>query len=329
MLTGYNKLVFLTTFNKNLFMRIITLFFLVSLFCISVKAEETISSYRPSVIQFNRLTDDTLDLFIQKYGKDSLLRKIDKCISKSKELLKAYNRYNSDVELAFKFNGVNNHFALGLDSFIMVDDKDIKGHFTRSYGKIIGDTAFVRESVSNVDKKDIYNLFVQSMYTKQGRAGLAIFCNDFSITNKMLDTLYKSFDYYSKSIQLEYYWTFVEFDRNCGNNENKSAGYKTQVFNKLYKTYSLNKIATDTATITPKNMVERSLSNSLELFALGLYGKDITLKNNAKDIVYFLTLQLNDGGWQEYNVNGQYAKFKPTFYGLWALLELREEIRKL
>ncbi|MFN8237717.1 MAG: hypothetical protein U0T77_06065 [Chitinophagales bacterium] len=310
-------------------MRIITLFFLVALSWLSVKAEESVSSYKPNVIQFNRLTDDTLDLFIQKYGKDSLLRQMDKRINKSIELLKAYNRYNSDVELALKFNGINNHFKLGIDSFIAIDEKDIKGNYSRSYGKIVGDTAFVRESVSKVDKKQVYDLFLQSMYTKQGRAGLAIFCNEFNISKKMLDTLSKSFDYYSKSIQLEYYWTFTEFDRNCGNNDNNSATYKNEIFKKLYKTYSLNKIATDTSTITPKNMIEHSLSNSLELFALGLYGKDITLKNNAKDIVYFLTLQLNDGGWQEYNVNGQYAKFKPTFYGLWALLELREEIRKL
>lgn len=310
-------------------MRIITLFFLVSACFLTVNAEETISSYKPNVIQFNRLTDDTLDIFIQKYGKDSLLRMIDKSIYKTKELLKAYNRYNSDIELALKFNGVNKHFNLGLDSFIMIDEKLVKKNFTKSYGKIIGDTAFVRESVSNVDKKNIYGLFVQSMYTKQGRSGLAVFCNEFNISGKMLDTLYKSFDYYSKSIQLEYYWTFAEFDRDCGTKENNSAAYKTQIFNKLNKVYNLGKIASDTSTITAKNMVERSLSNSLELFALGLYGKDITLKNNAKDIVYFLTLQQTDGGWQEYNVNGQYAKFKPTFYGLWALLELREEIRKL
>ncbi|MBK9328182.1 MAG: hypothetical protein IPM95_02480 [Sphingobacteriales bacterium] len=310
-------------------MRIISLLFLVSFSCFIVKAEESVSFYKPAVVQFNRLTDDTLDVFIKQYGKDSLLRKIDQHIYKSKELLKAYNRYNSDVELALKFNGVNKHFNLGLDSFIMIDENQIQKNFTKSYGKIIGDTAFVKASAAEIDKKNIYNLFLQSMYTKQGRSGLAVFCNEFVITDKMLDTLYKSFDYYSKSIQLEYYWTFVEFNRDCGNKENNSAAYKTQIYNKLNKVYSISKIATDTAAIIPKNMVERSLSNSIEFFALGLYGKDITLKKNAKDIVYFLSLQLSDGGWQEYNANGQYAKFKPTFYGLWALLELREEIRKL
>jgi hypothetical protein len=220
--------------------------------------------------------------------------------------------------------------------FPQIIDKLNKG-IDRVYGTMLGNTKegilFIEEAKKN--KIDFNKVFVNDVYKTEVRNGFYIFCNYAdAIKESSLDTFYKAALIYPNNIRNEFYYALAEFDRNCGNEINNSKYYKDLLYNKMKEDMSLENALTDTTQLNSMNASKFSLTDKYRFFAYSLYAKNFDIKNNQKEVIYFLSSQNKvDGGFKEYNLDSNSkeskSKIEPTFYAFWALLELREQINAL
>lgn len=295
-------------------------------------AQDSSNLYKPSVLEFKHLTDDTLQVFIKNYGKDSLVKLISQRIDAAHKLIKMYNNNIKDETLFLKLKGINEYFKLGLDSFLVFNFTFSPNNYIRIYNKCYGDTADTYKNVkalNNYSKPEVLKMFVEYMYKPEGRLAFSSFCNVYNFSDKIIDTFSTGISYYPVYNQLEYFYSVSEYARNCATESNKAAEYRKKLFDRLYNKFSLQKITSDTTTLTNANYKQLTLTNGLELLATGLYGGDITINSHARDVIYLLTLQRSEGGWPANNSEASGITIVPTVYGYWALLQIREQLKKM
>jgi hypothetical protein len=314
----------------------ILLFIIYSTLNLSI-AEDNVE-YKQIPINFDKIENDTLDKHIISKGKKSVLKDLDSIVLKLSNLIKFSTQNIKTEEIAFQLKGVNSYYKLGMDSSLFFDNNiNLDSTIGRVYNIISGDTNDVKNQVEKVkqNKDDFYELICENIYKDGFRKALYTYCNyiDF-IDARYLDTLYKAALIYPNIIRNEYYYALAEFDRNCGNAQNNAAFYKTQLYNKMKEDMSLEKALTDTNTLSALNASKYILTPKYQFFAYSLYAKNFDIKNNQKEVIYFLSSQnKQDGGFREYNLDKAEktinSKIEPTFYAFWALLELREQINAL
>jgi hypothetical protein len=314
----------------------ILIFIIYSTFNFSI-AEDNVE-YKQNSIKFNRIENDTLDAFITINGKNNFLSKIDSNIYNIKNLIKFSTNNINSVDIAFQLKSINQFFNLNIDSFLVFNEEIIlDSTIDRCYKLLIGDTTDVKNQIEKIkqNKDEFYKFICENIFKYGFRKALYTYCNyiDF-IDARYLDTLYKAALIYPNDVRNEYYYALAEFDRNCGNAQNNAAFYKTQLYNKMKEAMSLEKALTDTNTLSALNASNYILTPKYQFLAFSLYAKNFDIKNNQKEIIYFLSSQnKEDGGFREYNLEKAEktinSKIEATFYAFWALLELREQINAL
>ncbi len=312
------------------------MFFIFAVNVLSI-AEENLE-YKQIPIKFENIKVDSLDSYISKNGKLKFLNMMDSTISKVKSLIKHSTLNIKQTEIAIQLKGINDKFKLNIDSFLIFDSfLNVDSSIGRNYGKIYGNTEMGLIIVKAIKEEniDFNKLFVEEVFKTDVRNGLYVFCNYLdNIKESSLDTLYKAALIYPNVVRNEYYYALAEFDRNCGNAQNNAAFYKTQLYNKMKEDMSLEKALTDTNKLSAINASKYILTPKYQFFAYSLYAKNFDIKNNQKEVIYFLSSQnTQDGGFREYNLEkaekNVNSKIEPTFYAFWALLELREQINAL
>lgn len=306
-------------------------------FSLSITKSEDKFDYKQSTIKFEHITLDTLDNLIAKNGKKAFLQNLDSNISKLTYLIKFSTQNIRDEKVAFQLIGLNKHFNLKIDSFLTFSEHlGMDKNIDRVYGKMLGNTNEGIEFIELAKKNnvDFNKVFVNDVYKSEVRNGFYIFCNYVdAMKESSLDTFYKASLIYPNIVRNEFYFALAEFDRNCGNETNNSKHYKDLLYNKMKNDMSLEKALTDTNSINTVNAAKYTLTDKYRFFAYSLYAKNFDIKNNQKEVIYFLSSQNKiDGGFKEYNIDiGKESKseIEPTFYAFWALLELREQINAL
>ncbi len=296
-------------------------------------------SYKASAINFKHIAPDTLDVLIKKIGKDSVLKTLDLRIKNAAMFVKYGTNKLKDIIAAQELYAFNKHFKLNMESsfdFTNIPGKvfgDSTGSSIKLYGKRYGDTAEAVQQINllNNSDRDANQTMMTYMYTPGGRLGLATYCDLIkkNISSALFDTLYKGALLYTNEIRNEFYFTITEFDKTCGNSDNASAYYRKQLYEKTVPIFSLTTALKDTTTLTALNYKKYKLNNRYKFLAYSLYAKDFDIKKHQEDVIYFLTSQDKLGGFREFNIISERPTIEPTIYGLWALLELKEQIKEL
>ena len=137
-------------------------------FSISISKSEDKFEYKQSSIKIEHITSDTLDNLIAKSGKKAFLQKLDSNISKLTYQIKFSTQNTRNEKVAFQIIGLNQHFNLKIDSFLVfpqIIDKLNKG-IDRVYGTMLGNTKegilFIEEAKKN--KIDFNKVFVNDVY---------------------------------------------------------------------------------------------------------------------------------------------------------------------
>lgn len=302
-----------------------------------ISAEE-VEELKQVSIKFDRLEADTLDSYVAKNGKNKLLNLFDTTISKLNFLIKNSTQNIKEVGVAFQLKALNKHFSLNMDSFLLFNPSlNVDSGMNRVYGILLGNTKQGIEFITEAKKNnfDFNKIFINEVFNSDVRNGLYIFCNYLEdVKQSSLDTLYKAALIYPNEIRNEFYYALIEFDRNCGNATNNSKYYKDLLYSKMKDAMSLERALKDTSTINTLNYTQYLLTPKYQFLAYSLYAKNFDIKANQKEIIYFLSSQNKvDGGFKEFSIEQTdkpvKSKVEPTFYALWALLELREQINAL
>jgi len=301
-------------------------------------SEKTPTSYKADPIIFNRLEADTLDNLINRIGKDSVLHLLDKRIKNATEIVKGNIARIRNEITAPELICLNKHFKLGIDSFLVfaqeVEYKELafvlydEKIFPKDYKDIEN---FINQQKKN---KELLDLMYKNIHHLGGKTGIIFYCNIISdiITENTMDSIYKIALFYPENMRNDYYFTLAQYDKSCGNDKIKSAYYKKQLYDTLYTSSNLITALTDTNEINNLTYLKYQLAPKYEFFAYSLYAHDFDIKNNQKEVIYFLTSQNKYGGFKPLNIVDEQQMqhgAESTVYGLWALLELRTQIDKL
>ncbi|MCB0511059.1 MAG: hypothetical protein KDC72_00780 [Bacteroidetes bacterium] len=318
--------------------KIYLLSLLITVFLFQSKAEEY-EFYKPNVRTFERLEADTLDNLIAKIGKDSLIHLLDKRIINAKEVVKGWTHSISSELTILELMALNKQFILALDSFYDFRQEynysDLpfrlyeQNKKTKDYSEIAN---YIKTTISK-DKNELLVLMYKNIFHLGGKLGFVGYCDIVMpiLNNETLDTLYKLALIYPENSRIDFYYMLTQFDKDCGTKDIQSADYRKKLYNSIYPALNLCTAFTDTNEINSINSIKYNLAPKYHLFALGLYAHDFDIKNNQKEIIYFLTSQGDSGEFKDFNIADNSIKVGPnsTVYGLWSLIELREQIDKL
>lgn len=265
---------------------------------------------------------DTMDKFLKAYGKDSLLHLIKDRVSDAQAAVKRSLNLLADQLITMEVQLLNQHYKLGYD-----DQKyfsDTRGFFMHLYDVNSASPANFIDTAKfrNIPAESFYDVlgrYIPDRFARIGICGLSPYLN---IGPDWIDSLNQYSGRLNNFGRIELYYTFAEYVRNNPGKNPNAVKYKKALFDELYKDNNLSRLfgADESA-----DKLDRSgLLDPFSFMAYGLYGNDITLKQNGRDIMYLLSLQMKDGSWRL--VNGMGADASVSIYGLWSLLELRDKL---
>lgn len=314
--------------NKNNMKKIFyTLLFFLFVSNIS-SAKSTIKSY----------PTDTIQKFIDIYGKDSLISLVEDKINLTTQFV--YNRRDNieeQKEIVYLML-VSRKFDLGLDTLMSFNDSNGKIPFTYlysiGYGKMANqlsqDIANLEEAISlgqYTAKEYIQNIGRLNFDNYYARNSFSNFCNVFG--NEMIPILdsfliyYRSADVFGK---FDVMLNFATVAHNCP----KLGKYFKESFDENYKKYNLPKIANDTMFYDHIDEYQ-SFRLPIEVVTYALYSNMYSINDFQADLMYLLNFQnKQDGGWYPYK-NGSIKRSdgEMTIFVLWLLCEFREGLLKL
>ena len=293
-------------------------------------------TFKPNSIHFNRLEQDTLDSFIHKVGKDSVLHFLDNKIFQAKEILKKTVGAIKNEPTALELILLNKHFKLGLDSFLIFSPNIVIENFSYVlYNErlLSNNYRYTSDFIKQQSQDSVSNLMYKNIHNNYGKISLIVYCEQLhNIVNpKMIDSIYQTSLNYPINMRNDFYFLLIEYDKNCGRDQLKIKEFRKKLFEINYNNLNLGKVLSDTSEFNNLNYQNYKLMPSYQLLAYSLYAYDFDIKKHQKEVIYFLNSQSKLGGFKEFNL----AKFENIsnpenmVYGLWSLLELREQIGKL
>jgi hypothetical protein len=281
--------------------------------------------------KFKPFPADTVQKFIKKYGKDSLVHLLDERIAKAQRYVSLQHINMRDNFVAMETKLYSKHFGLGLDTLDFTSTYT-SGLIYKLYGNFYGDE---QAHVKNLEqmksqKLDLMQLFYQNMTSVYGRTGFTTLCKHVDTPAEALDTLYKYRVVLTGGDKIQHYWVFAEYNKNCHDKHPKIDEYQKSFYSELYKTYNFRQILVKGDTLTKTNSEIINLYYPARVLAYGLYSNEVSLENQGDNLMYLLHLQNNsDGGWPIYNEAYRQGNINASVYGLWALCEFREKVKAL
>ena len=314
----------------------------------SVPADSTLAP-KPAAVQISRLfPEDTVGRFITKFGKDSLLKVIDQSIRKGENfILGNGEKLFYDYSL-LEFMLVAKHFNLRI-SYNEIDTTRFDYDDYRLYDLYFGNLDKMKYTIDSAKaagvnlteslKKNFEYDYVKNM--------IAIYCEKFSVDKELMDKLFTHTNTLHINDKMYNYWRFVELNRNCEDTLVNTRAYQHKLFTELYAQNNLKACYLDTfpktknaERLNPKLLDENtpkpreleifsSKFNPMKLLAYALYGNDVNLQHYSENLIYLLDAQHKDGSWSSAKKFNYFdSDMKSTIYGLWALAEFRDRLRK-
>lgn len=279
---------------------------------------------------FKPSPEDTVNKFIKNYGKDSLIQLLDIRIKDAEKWVN-YNSKEMYVQNTYaEMILISRHFNLGLDTLPFFNYFD-SSKINSLYGKYFGDTLQFTPIIdkSTEINKDFGNVIINDIKNPRTRAILAVLCSHFPLSEIIIDSFYSTSKQFTIQDKILSYFQLSEIQRKCGNSINLVNQHKNSLFKEIYAKNNLEQLLLVKREYSDAYISEFNLELPIQIIALGLYGKDITLAKNGKELMYLLKTQNSDFGWRTYNSVKFESEINSSFYGLWALCEFREQLQKL
>lgn len=282
--------------------------------------------------------EDTLQVFIKNYGKDSLLKLIDERIAltqKAFSLFKENKHLNSDLQTEYVL--IQKHF-LNINDTLFFDD--VFSNYVSSF--MLYDTIYglpdnmlnnildtLRKS-GNASKLLIDNIGDGTLLLS------ASFCSVLSESdiNKFLDTIirFNKDNLIEKKLLL--FRSIANIDNKCHSSivEKYEHDYYEELYKKCsYPAYFKNILKYEKLISEGKMKmyVEEEFSNYLRFVTYATYANQINLKSHSNDLMQVLFLQtMPFGYWQSDYTKKEDGLLSSTIYGYWTLLQFRELLIK-
>lgn len=310
---------FISTYTKVLFMCLI--FFKLS------------SGYAAStdvpLKDFTKYSRDTLYKFTKKYGKDSLINILNTRILNA---VKYININYDKIYLSEDINkivAVSKKFNLGFDTLIFPkysQEENIYQLYEFKEGCVKQINSLI-DSLSKTNP-DWDKLMFENIENEMSRNVSVVLGGSIKTVNPAyFDSIFSKFTNVSSKDFIFPYWWFTQFAYNYPAQAKVPLIYKDKIFKAYYNEYNFNKCIVK-YNQTYKNSIKLgdvNINNEIMLLAYGLYGKNITLKNNGAELFYILTLQdKNEFGWQNTFATNYTNSPITSFYALWSLCEYRK-----
>lgn len=315
----------------------------------SVQADTAVSKKTDS-LQVSRLfPEDTVSRFINKFGKDSLLKVIDQRIAKGENfILENGDKLFYDYTL-LEFVLIAKHFKLRVN-YTEIDTTHFGIHSYRLYDINYGNVKMLYDILDSLksSKANILDSLKMNFFDNYVKNVIVNYCDKFTVDKELMDKLYS----YTNTLRLDdkiyNYWRFAQFNRKCEDVIVNTKDYQERLFRDLYAQNNLKAFYLDTfpktknaEMLNPKYLDEntpkpkelevfKSKYNPIKLLAYALYGNDVSLEHYSDNLMYLLDAQQpKDGSWSAAKKFNYFdSDMRSTIYGLWALAEFRDRLRK-
>ena len=272
---------------------------------------------------------DTIDVFIRNYGKDSLIKKIDKTLKQSVLWMNTHVQNMNNATEINKLFAISKKFKLGFDTIFIPEyrlNESIYQLYEFKEGAVLQNSITLdslKKTNANIQKL----MFDNINYEISRNSCVTLLDTNTKINVAYFDSIYtKYFDVNDKDF-IQPYWIFTQFAKNIPNQSKVPIIYKNKIFSKIYKTYNLSKSVNgynmQINKISSQNVI--NMQQPIIVLAYGLYGGNLTLKNSAANLFYLLqTINKNgENGWQENQGSYLNNDIKTTMHAIWSLCEYK------
>lgn len=278
---------------------------------------------------------DTVQKFIKKYGKDSLVNLIDSRIQKAvKAMVSVYDEIY-DVRKINEFYSITKEYELHpLDTLKFSkynSGEEIFQLYEYKYTDI-PETLRIIDSIRKLNLPEekiqqdlLYYLDLQNSVKSVAISVLPVIGGDFIAPNApYFDSLYNRFSSNTKEIY-DLYWWFAQFEKNYPNNNTVPIKYKNTIYNYMYKYYNFKN---SIKVYKKDNTQEINITSIAKVLGYALYGNNITIKTNGSDLMYLLAFQNNQNLWSPMfpNANESQNYAETTLYAIWALCQFKDQL---
>lgn len=278
------------------------------------------------------ISNDTINAFVKKYSKDSLINRIDNTIKNAVLWMNGNVQYMNNASEINKLYAISKKFKLGFDTLYIPQYKvneSIYQLYEFKEGAILQNSKIL-DSLKKANANIQQLMFDNIDYEMSRNSSVVLLDTSANINTAYFDTIYaKYFDVNSKDF-IQAYWIFTQFAINFPKQSKVPITYKNKVFSKLYKMYNLTKVASNYNQQLIKNSTQNifNIQQPIVVLAYGLYGGNITLKNNGADLFYLLQTINNKGNaWQE-NIDILLNNdIKTTMYAIWCLCQFKNQLQ--
>lgn len=281
---------------------------------------------------------DTLQTFIQNYGKDSLLKLIDTRILLAKNAVIKYSVIeNENIEIKSEDLNIKKFFSDSKDTSI------IRYTFSNYIEKLLFldtvNSLSVNKwnSITNIIKKSKNpgKLLRDSINNTMELFVLTAYLCPYLQTNIVLDNTKPYQDLFDEKLieeKLFIYRYIAMIDKNC--HDSKWEEYKNDYFNALYKRCSYLEYFKNLSNFEKLNFggemkmymdTNEEYNNYLRFVTYSVYANNINLKDHSNDLMQVLFSQtIPFGYWLADYVKKEDGLLSSTIYGYWTLLQFRE-----
>ena len=310
----------------------------------NISAIKQVEDRTLSFDKYRYFPEDTVIRFINKYGKDSLAKLIDKRISNAEEyILKNYDKIKYD-NTTLEYILVAGHFKLNID-YKLIDTFNFTGKQLRLYDLSFGnlqETIRIIDAIRASGRNMIDTLMSQSI--ESIRYAVPLYCEKLTLNNEVYYLILDNSKKASVNVQIKDYWIFAELNRRCKDESNGSITYQETLFKELFprnnpKAFYLDAFPAigirDSSTAnsfyqTPK---EKELDifydkySPLRMLAYALYANDVNMTNYSDNLIYLLDAQQENGSWSlAKKFNHFNSDPTSTIYGFWSLCEFKSKL---
>lgn len=307
--------------------------FLFSLLCILILNFSTVYS-NSGYITF---PGDSMMLFTEKYGVDSLKKILDDRIQKTEKFL-LESEIKEDINIiSLKFLLMSKHFNNGLDTLIK-DRNSNKIPFYYLYTEYYGDTTVVSLSKTVSYSEESRNNIKYELVERNREMVLGSLKNNIH-TNNLLTTFCDFFGedlmphvdsivkYYFKDLEpdnyTEYFFNLATLSRNCGHLFPEFNQRYDSVFNHIYDRHNIVNLYKDTVIyeVYDEEFIDATLP--MIVLAYAIYSQNFDANKYSADLMLFLNLfDESTGSWLRYRK--EYEQGMDYFNSMLALWILNE-----
>lgn len=287
---------------------------------------------------------DTMQQFIKAYGKDSLIKILDKTINESVGFLIDNWKYQKIDNFTIEFILAARHFGLGFDTLPLPEEKSPGSIpfyylYDEGYGDTLKVTPIMRGHYNEVKSGSLKPKIILDSYGKlhydalSARNALTNYCYVFGEDLvPHADSILNYYDKTSSDKGLGYLLNFATLVQKCDKVSPTYYEGFSSIFQEIYDSNALSKLMTMDLVDDGRGMEYSIYASYISIIALnyGLYSNKLDLNKYGLELFYLMSLyNIKDGSWSPFirTVTPE-SNLTTSMMATWALLSWKEAMKK-